>query len=238
MNLDVPGKKHENSAFGSSHLMLLPSALIKKINDVKKIWDALGKALRFKSISGENKDFFNHFLLWCEANKVQLAGLNTLSLRGAGLHSVPGLEYLTGLEHLDLGDNHLTYFPSEIFNFHKLKILSLENNALTTISSGISKLNDLAILNIADNHLETLPHEIVELHNLTLLNAAKNLLQCIPSLSGMKNLEHLYLEYNQLSQIPYYDGLPSLKILCLQNNRFKAPDSPPLPSSHKVRIYY
>ncbi len=110
-----------------------------------------------------------------------------------------------------------------------------ENKVSGDIPASIVDLTDLQTIVIQGRHAEhgdditgqfpdviTLPDEFSQLTKLTWLELGQCGLTRLPDLSGMTNLQHVYLPNNYLSgSLPsVFPNLPNLTELSLQNNRF------------------
>ncbi len=149
--------------------------------------------------------------------------LNNNQLTG----SIPtSIGNLSNLEIIYFSYNQLSGpIPTEIGNLTKLKRLQINSNQLTgSIPTTIGNLTLLTYLTVANNNLTgTIPTEIGNLVLLDTLNLQNNQLEGpLPdTLSNLVNLVSLYLNNNIISgAIPDLTGIPHLKNLTIQNNRF------------------
>jgi len=126
----------------------------------------------------------------------KLAEVESLDLNGIPLESLSGIEYCTNLQYLDLsgcgiGDENLKY----VCSLPSLKKLLLHGNGITNITD-LTGL-DLTFLVLSDNSITNLW-----------------------PISGMTNLQELYLSGNPLSgngTLKPLEGLASLNVLDIEN---------------------
>lgn len=117
------------------------------------------------------------------------------------------LSKLEKLMQLNLCNNRLESMPPGLPS--SLMYLSLENNSISSIPEDyFQKLPKLHALRISHNKLEDIPYDIFNLSNLIELNVGHNKLKqafYIP-----RNLEHLYLQNNEIQSINVTMMCPSL----------------------------
>ena len=156
-----------------------------------------------------------------------------LVLSDKGLNgTVPAaLGDLTALETLNLFNNILTGpIPAELGQLTTLETLNLRSNSLTgSIPAALGDLNGLTHLNLGANSFEgiSIPAELGQLTTLRVLHLDNSLLiSPIPDLSGLTNLEKLYLHANKFTgPFPtWLDALTNLTHLHFYNTVNLAPD--------------
>ncbi|XP_013006119.1 osteomodulin [Cavia porcellus] len=134
------------------------------------------------------------------------------------------------LMQLNLCSNRLESMPPGLPS--SLMYLSLENNSISSIPEKyFSRLSKLHTLRMSHNKLQDIPYNIFNLSNLVELNVGHNKLKqafYIP-----RNLEHLYLENNEIENVnvtvmcPFVDPLQQhhLTYLRVDQNKLKEPIS-------------
>ena len=122
-----------------------------------------------------------------------LAALTSLTASSDSITDLTGLEYATGLERLDLGDNEI------------IDILPLRN------------LTSLTDLDLADNQIQILT-PLGNLTSLTDLDLADNQIQNVSSLSNLSSLETLDLRNNDVRDVTPLSTMTTLKRLYLHGN--------------------
>ncbi|XP_010598948.1 osteomodulin [Loxodonta africana] len=114
------------------------------------------------------------------------------------------------LMQLNLCSNRLESMPPNLPS--SLMYLSLENNSIASIPENYFKeLPELRTLRMSHNKLQDIPYNIFNLSNLRELNIGHNKLKqafYIP-----RNLEHLYIEYNEIENINATVMCPSINPL-------------------------
>ncbi|RWR73543.1 putative leucine-rich repeat receptor-like protein kinase isoform X2 [Cinnamomum micranthum f. kanehirae] len=145
--------------------------------------------------------------------------------------SIPGLKRLKVLY---LWSNHLTDdgISPWISNLTSLTDLYLKNNTLKGSDDmrGLCGLNSLSSLYLSDNYLSSLPTCMGNLSSLQNLYLSRNNLSIHfgNSIPGLKQLQDLHLESNQLTDedtSPWISNLTSLTGLYLGNNKLKGSDT-------------
>ncbi|MYH47814.1 MAG: hypothetical protein F4008_03540 [Gammaproteobacteria bacterium] len=175
----------------------------------------------------------------------ELAELESLDARNAGIESLEGLQHATGLTRLNLGPapwdpqrgslngNRITDL-SPILGLSNLTELNVSYNQLSSlILSELGQLGSLRILNLSVSQLSgQIPSELGQLTNLEELSLYSNQLSgsIPPELSQLSKLRRLSLGDNQLSgPIPSEIGqLGSLDYLWLGHNPLTGPIPPEL----------
>uniref|UniRef100_A0A8C3AAT5 Leucine rich repeat containing 1 n=1 Tax=Cyclopterus lumpus TaxID=8103 RepID=A0A8C3AAT5_CYCLU len=129
---------------------------------------------------------------------------------------------LVKLRKLGLSDNEIQRLPPEIANFMQLVELDVSRNDIMEIPESISYCKALQVADFSGNPLTRLPESFPELRNLTLkyIIRTKSLvlyfsaLCLFPSMCGLISLKDLWLDGNQLADIP--SELGSMRsLLCL-----------------------
>jgi Leucine-rich repeat (LRR) protein len=131
------------------------------------------------------------------------------------------LKNLQNLKVLDLRNNPLQMFPSQLTELFKLEELHVSNCQLANLPDSFAKLQQLKTLDLSNNRFEVLPSCIMKLRNLCKLYLSDG---CLQNLSGeiknLVNLERLQLTSNELALLP--EGLfelVNLKKLYLNDNK-------------------
>lgn len=133
------------------------------------------------------------------------------------------------LEILNLGDNRLTEFPSNIFHsLHSLRILNLTGNNFVSLQrTWFQSLDLLDEVHFADNKLAVIPYQVFEpAWSLRVIDLSGNKLVSLPdhSFRPNKHLQEIDLSSNRLKRLPsrLFSGLSNLRILGLSNNEIDA----------------
>ncbi|XP_073715069.1 leucine-rich repeat-containing G-protein coupled receptor 4 isoform X2 [Misgurnus anguillicaudatus] len=158
---------------------------------------------------------------------------------------------LDNLETLDLNFNNLKTFPEAIQNLPKLKELGFHSNNIASIPEGAFRRNPLLrTIHLFDNPLSfvgtTAFQNLSDLHSLMLRGAS--MMQNFPSLTGTVNLESLTLtgtkirsipadlcedltvlrtldlSYNEIQDLPSFQGCIRLQDISLQHNQIEQID--------------
>uniref|UniRef100_A0A674KH13 LRRCT domain-containing protein n=1 Tax=Terrapene triunguis TaxID=2587831 RepID=A0A674KH13_9SAUR len=101
---------------------------------------------------------------------------------------------------LDLGHNHISDLPNQLFNgLIQLKTMHLEANRITRINCSFNSLLRLRNLYLNNNHISSISHA---------------------AFSDLKKLQFLHLNKNNLSSLPkhLFAELPKLKYVFLSHN--------------------
>ncbi|MCJ8747281.1 hypothetical protein PDJAM_G00151620 [Pangasius djambal] len=155
---------------------------------------------------------------------------------------------LDNLETLDLNYNNLKSFPEAIQTLPKLKELGFHSNNIAVIPEGAFHRNPLLrTIHLYDNPLSSVGRSafqnLSDLHSLMLRGAS--MMQDFPSLAGTGNLESLTLtgtkiravpadlcedlsvlrtldlSYNEIEELPSFQGCVSLQDITLQQNHIQ-----------------
>ncbi|XP_016090629.1 leucine-rich repeat-containing G-protein coupled receptor 4-like [Sinocyclocheilus grahami] len=158
---------------------------------------------------------------------------------------------LDNLETLDLNFNNLKTFPEAIQTLPKLKELGFHSNNIASIPEGAFHRNSLLrTIHLFDNPLSfvgiTAFQNLSDLHSLMLRGAS--MMQDFPSLTGTINLESLTLtgtkirsipadlcedltvlrtldlSYNEIEDLPSFQGCVGLQDISLQHNQIQQID--------------
>ena len=131
--------------------------------------------------------------------------------------------YLPNLKNLNLSNNNLKRFDSNIFkeDLVNLETLYLNNNELEKIS--FKNLSNLKELYLNDNKLNSIKSDTFEgLTNLTILNLENNNIQNIVfgSFESLTSLKVLKLNHNKLMEINQkcFEPLQSIEVIQLYEN--------------------
>uniref|UniRef100_A0AAR2IL85 Uncharacterized protein n=1 Tax=Pygocentrus nattereri TaxID=42514 RepID=A0AAR2IL85_PYGNA len=120
------------------------------------------------------------------------------------LRQVTGISRLSNLTELNLSRNDLVEFPLEIRQLRSLGKLYMNQNNIKSIPEGIlPSLERLQFLKMSTNRLLRLPSDMNTCQSLTYLNLSNNSLKDLQPLVGLLRLKELYVEKNQLAELPF-----------------------------------
>ncbi|KAJ8394911.1 hypothetical protein AAFF_G00040340 [Aldrovandia affinis] len=149
--------------------------------------------------------------------------LHNNKIKEIGKHCFAGLD---NLETLDLNFNNLMMFPEAIQTLPKLKELGFHSNNIAVIPEGAFYRNPLLrTIHLYDNPLSYVGNSafqnLSDLHSLMLRGAS--MMQDFPSLTGTVNLESLTLTGTKIGSIPdeLCEKLKQLRTLDLSYNEIK-----------------
>ncbi|XP_051756883.1 malignant fibrous histiocytoma-amplified sequence 1 homolog [Ctenopharyngodon idella] len=119
------------------------------------------------------------------------------------LKQITGISQLTNLKELNLSRNEITDFPLEIRVLHQLEKLYMNQNNIKTIPENVfPSLEKLQFLKLSTNRLEKLPGDVNRCQDLTYLNLSNNCLKNLDPIVSLSHLKELYVERNQLTELP------------------------------------
>ncbi|XP_066510729.1 malignant fibrous histiocytoma-amplified sequence 1-like [Hoplias malabaricus] len=119
------------------------------------------------------------------------------------LKQVTGISRLSNLTELNLSRNEITEFPLEIKQLRCLLKLYLNQNSIKNIPDGIfPSLEKLQFLKMSTNRLVKLPSDMNRCQSLVYLNLSNNSLKDLQPLVGLLRLKDIYVENNQLAELP------------------------------------
>jgi len=124
------------------------------------------------------------------------------------------------ITNIDLSNENLSTFPTQLFAIPGITHLKLSNNKITSLPPGIRNLTNLRHLNLSGNMLTELPEEFGSLSSMNHLNLSENKFLFFPEvILKLSNLEILYLIKNSLINIPFnIRQMSSMRILFLRGN--------------------
>ena len=156
--------------------------------------------------------------------------LHSLSVRGEGIIDLRGVECLTALASLDLGDNDVLEIQP-LAALTRLRTLLLDGNDIDDLTA-VSPLRQLEVLDVSRNEIASL-EALAPLTHLRELTAAGNAVRDLRPLSGMTQLTSLDLGGNGLFDISPLAALPQLARLTLAGARLD--DLAPLAALGRLR---
>jgi len=161
-----------------------------------------------------------------------LDALKSLALTGNMLSGpIPAyLGELTGLTFLSLNGNEFDGPIPDLSTLINLTTLFLQDNQLTgSIPPELGKMKSLQNLYLAENQLTgSIPQELDGLLNLRHLRLQTNKLSgAVPEFKNLPSLESLFLDINQLEDLPKLTELPASAALSVEDNRLTYEDLEP-----------
>ncbi|XP_016430546.1 malignant fibrous histiocytoma-amplified sequence 1 homolog [Sinocyclocheilus rhinocerous] len=119
------------------------------------------------------------------------------------LKQITGINQLKSLTELNLSRNEFSDFPVDIRGLHQLEKLYINQNTIKTIPENVfPSLEKLRFLKLSTNRLEKLPQDMNRCQHLNYLNLSNNCLRNLDALVGLSHLKELYVERNQLTELP------------------------------------
>lgn len=127
------------------------------------------------------------------------------------------------VRNIDLSSNSLIKPPRELKRFKRLETLNLSKNNISKINTSIYNLYPVQNLDLSENNISKIPYRIERMRKLKRLNLANNKIDTLyyNSLSGLKYLIYLNLSDNQLNYLPVNLNFRHLEILYLDNNNLE-----------------
>ena len=182
----------------------------------------------------------------------ELAALQVLDARNAGVASLAGLEHAVNLEGIDLGRNEIADLRP-LSSLSALRWLNLDGattdlwplaglTALTGLSlrgagmedlEALSGLKQLVVLDLAENRISDLA-PIARLSRLRALRLDGNHVADLSPLAAMEMLRHLWLSGNEVTELNPLSRLLRLQTLDLRDNRVG--DLSPLAGLRALRL--
>ena len=133
-----------------------------------------------------------------ELSSSELSRIKTLEARQKEITSLSGVEYLQGLQALDLGNNYLRDL-SPLAGLVNLRELRLDHNYIVDLAP-LAGLTRLRLLDLSYNQINDLG-PLQGLVDLETLEAEGNYITDISPLAGLLRLHRLNLEKNQLTSL-------------------------------------
>lgn len=122
-----------------------------------------------------------------------LANITKLTLSGADITNINGLQALSYLTELDISDNNITSI-SDLNSLSNLQKLNISNNSITNITP-ISILTNLTELNVSSNRISDIT-ALSNLTNLTILDLSVNSISNVSTIQKLTKLQNLNLSQN------------------------------------------
>lgn len=142
----------------------------------------------------------------------KLTNLTVLNVAHNELTSITGIENCTALERLHLDSNRIEDISS-LSVCTAMSHLYVSDNALTSLD-GLADLVNLTNLDFANNQVSSLP-AFAEDSKLVNIDGSHNLLETLDPLSGLKNLNNVFMDYN--AEIFSVDCLKNCPVLIQVN---------------------
>jgi Leucine-rich repeat (LRR) protein len=147
-----------------------------------------------------------------------LISLHTLSLCQNNIGSADDLGRLTNLKALCLSYNEHLYTYAFLESMTQLEVLKLRRCGSVRVFLGPS----LKHLDLSCRKLWSIPASLTSLTRLEVLNLQENELTHLPDLSPLVNLRGLYLDHNQLTEVPKgVKSLPNMTLFTINHNPLK-----------------
>ncbi|KAM6980609.1 malignant fibrous histiocytoma-amplified sequence 1 [Aplochiton taeniatus] len=159
------------------------------------------------------------------------------------LKQFSGLSTLLYLQELNLSRNELVEFPTEVGSLHHLERLYMNQNSIKSIPEGVfSQLGKLQFLKLSTNRLTKLPADLIECRDLAYLNVSKNCLKDLQALVGLSKLKELFVEKNNLTELPsqlFLEGGSKLSMFKATGNPLRCPPEEVCEGRvEDIRIYF
>lgn len=135
----------------------------------------------------------SHNSLASTSSFASLVSLTELSIANNTLADLSGMGNLTALTHLDLSNNQLAAV-AELSACKQLCNLNISSNLLTDISP-LATLNAIEDLNFSHNQVPQLP-QWDKACALVRIDGSHNFLTGVDALSGLANLNNVFMDYN------------------------------------------
>jgi leucine-rich repeat protein SHOC2 len=128
----------------------------------------------------------------------------------------------TSLQKVMISSCKLSKFPKGIAEIPSLKILEMIYNTDITFDDDDTIESNLETLIFSSCNLPSIPKIIGSMKSLEMLNLSYNKISAFESIQNLKNLKHLLLSHNQLSEISNeFECLSNLRIIDLDHNKLK-----------------
>jgi len=144
--------------------------------------------------------------------------ITDLNLEVANLIDITGIESLTNLVTLGLGNNKISDI-SALSGLSKLKKLSLFNNKIADVSA-LSGLNTLQTLHLGQNQIKDI-NALGKLTNLTNIAVCENYITDVSRLKDLTKLTRIELNNNKIEDVTSLNGLTELTYIDLTRNKIK-----------------
>lgn len=164
-------------------------------------------AVFFKNDSLLILDLSNNLITNIDSNIAQTKSLKMLDLNGNKLNELPKeIASLSNLSYLNLAANHLQnpdIAIADIIRLTALRYLNLSAVDIAKLPDNFGNLVNLEEAVLSYNKLKVLPESFSKLNKLQRLNLSRNNLQQLSPSFALKNIRHLDLSYNNLSEFSF-----------------------------------
>ncbi|UTR11798.1 CotH kinase family protein [Evansella sp. LMS18] len=160
-------------------------------------WAAPGPIINDENLEAAIREEINYERGEIRPN--QLADIEELTIRDAGIVDLDGIEHLTSLVSLDLRDNFITDI-SLLSDLTDLRELNLRGNRIRNIDA-LANLTSLTDLNLRENEIMDIS-PLENMHMLEDLNLRHNQISDLEPLRNLRSLtERLYIEGNPVTDL-------------------------------------
>ena len=144
----------------------------------------------------------------------EMAALEVLNARGAGVLDLAGLEHAVNLESLDLGLNRIADLRP-LVSLPRLAVLNVDG-ALTDVWA-LAGLTGLERLSLRGSGIDDLA-ALAPIRGLRALDLGDNRIEDLSALAVLQSLEVLNADGNRVRDLSPLAGLPALRVLDVRGN--------------------
>lgn len=186
-------------------------------NEIKKIPKSLSECKKLGTIYLDHNKIEEIHSSFCELNRLRKVDLSYNKIKiFPDKFDTDKNQFVD----LNLSNNQLQKIPSSVWRLEKLTKLRMDNNKIETIPNSISNLNSLNSLDLGHNKIKKIPELFPgKMNYLKELYLNDNLIEELPYGFIEIGCRRLYLNNNKLKKFPVEDGdYPNLDILYLDGN--------------------
>uniref|UniRef100_A0A8B9KP85 Leucine-rich repeat-containing G-protein coupled receptor 4 n=1 Tax=Astyanax mexicanus TaxID=7994 RepID=A0A8B9KP85_ASTMX len=214
----------------NNQLKTVPSDALKNLNALQSLY--FTEVQRYKGgfsvkVSPALRHLHNNRIQEIGKNCFNgLDNLETLDLNFNSLQSFPeAIQTLPKLKELHLYDNPLSFVGRSAFqNLSDLHALMLRGASMVQDFPSLAGTGNLESLTLTGTKIKTIPEDLCEdLSVLRTLDLSYNEIEELPSFQGCVRLQDITLQHNHIQQIDRdtFQGLTNLRVLDLSRNQIK-----------------
>ena len=147
--------------------------------------------------------------------------LEEINCQGMNITSLSNINQAPNLKRIDVSNNQISHLSDDLFKLKNIEELYLMNNQIPFIPNEVQQLQQIQILDISGNRLTSIPTVINQLTKLKTLDVSTNRLVSFPPIDKLNLLTKLYINDNQLIELPSFETIP-LQELFANNNLLRS----------------
>ena len=145
---------------------------------------------------------------------------------------------LDALNFLRIGSNSITELPASFTDLAAIELLFLNNNQINNLPEDFGNLETIDILELGGNNITELPESIGDLSNMNVFSVMSNNLTAIPESFGYLEVDSVFLNDNQITELPVTLFDNTFDIFVIQENILQFGSIEPFMDNGIEQFYY